>query len=176
MHRVILMKDNNFHRKSYGCQGATALASGQSHVLMIPDLLLRFFRDGASAVCLGAHSSAWESSLRVQPKSLLRQHFLLFEAQMRGREAGPPAEANCAVLGGGVSSFSYPEGGPAAASLTTPRCGGRSLGSPATPSSGDAARQDGLGAQPITRAPCGGESLPMAPETLPWTANLRIPS
>ena len=165
MHRVILMKDNNFHRKSYGCQGATALASGQSHVLMIPDLLLRFFRDGASAVCLG-----------VQPKSLLRQHFLLFEAQMRGREAGPPAEANCAVLGGGVSSFSYPEGGPAAASLTTPRCGGRSLGSPATPSSGDAARQDGLGAQPITRASCGGESLPTAPETLPWTANLRIPS
>lgn len=105
MHRVILMKDNNFHRKSYGRQRATALASGQSHVLMIPDLLLRFFRDGASAVCLGAHSSTWQSSLRVQPKSLLRQHFLLFEAQMRGREAGAPAEADCAVLGGGVSCF-----------------------------------------------------------------------
>ena len=65
MHRVILMKDNNFHRKSYGRQGATAFASGQSHVLMIPDLLLRFFGDGTSAVCLGAHSSAQESNVHV---------------------------------------------------------------------------------------------------------------
>ena len=111
MHRVILTKDNDFHWKSHGRQGATALASGQSHVLMILDLLLRFSGDGASAICLSAHSRAQESSLCVQPKSLLMQHFLLFEAQMRRHEAGPPAEGDCAVLGGGVSSFSYPEGG-----------------------------------------------------------------
>lgn len=95
---------------------------------------------------------------------------------MRKHEAGPPAEADCAVLGEGVSGFSYPEGGQAAVTLTTPRCGGRTLDSPATPSSGDAARQDGPGAQPITRAPCDGESLPVAPKTLSWTASLRIPS
>lgn len=95
---------------------------------------------------------------------------------MRKHEARPPAEADCAVLGEGVSGFSYPEGGPAAVTLTTPRCGGWTLDSSATTSSGDAARRDGPGAQPITQAPCGGESLPMAPETLSWTANLRIPS
>ena len=95
---------------------------------------------------------------------------------MRKHEAGPSAEADCAVLGEGVSGFSYPEGGQAAVTLTTPRCGGRTLDSLETPSSGDAARWDGLGARPITRAPCGGESLPVAPETLSWAANLRIPS